>query len=205
MDPVSQLIAAHPYYVLLPLAVIEGPIVSFVAGLLISQGYLELLPTFAILVLGDFIPDMFLYGVGRLPAFSSFSRRIAKKIGIGDEHFEKLRQVWITHTMKTMLLVKLAYGVSSTFLVSAGLVRVSWGKFVAAVLIVTVAVRGILTALGLFLGSYFRTVAGTLQVIEVVVAAAIVAAVAYYVVSRRSRARLLEETERPGCEGREKP
>ena len=202
LGPVTQLIAAHPYYVLFPLAVVEGPIVSFVAGFLISRGYLQPLPTFAILVLGDLVPDIFLYGMGRLRAFASFSRRLAAKIGIGDEHFETLRHVWVAHTMKTMLLVKLAYGLSSAFLVSAGLVRLSWGRFVAAVLIVTVAVRAILTGLGLFLGNSFRMVADTLQVVEIVVAGAIVAAIAYYMVSRHLRARLLEET---GREVREKP
>jgi len=201
MDQISQLIIAHPYYFLLPLAIVEGPIVSFVAGFLIARGYLEPLPTFAILILGDFLPDMALYGMGRFGASWPWVRRMIDKGRLGQNQFERLSGVWAQHPVKMIFLSKLAYGLSPPLLMSAGLVGVPWRKFAGLSLLTTVVLRAILTALGFYLGGYSQAVASTLQAIELAVAAAIIAAVLYYGLSYYMRARLLEAqtpVSRPG-------
>jgi hypothetical protein len=48
-------------------------------------------PTFVILNLGDPIPDIGYYGMGRFGASRSFAKRYAEKSGISDDQFEKLR------------------------------------------------------------------------------------------------------------------
>ena len=195
MEYVSQLIVAHPYYVLLPLAIFEGPIVSFVSGFLIAHGNLDAAPTIAILLLGDFVPDMVAYGIGRFGASRPWVKHYVERTGAGN-HFDRLKFVWTIHPIKTMALAKLAYGLSSPFLVSAGLVALPWRKFAVLALVVAVVQRISLLLLGSYLGGYSRTVSDTLQVIEIIVAAGIVAAIGYYVLSHVMRARLLDETRR---------
>jgi len=193
MDQISQLIVAHPYEVLFPLAIVEGPIVSFIAGFLIWRGYLEPLPTILILILGDFIPDLVCYGIGRFGASWPVVKRYVEKIGGRGGHFEALRRLWALHPTKTMLFAKLAYGLSVPFLISAGLVGLPWRTFAALALMVTILERMVLIALGLYLGGYSQAVADTLQVAALIVAAGIIAAVVYYFLARYTRTRLLEE------------
>ena len=193
MEQIAQLIAAHPYYALFPLAVVEGPLVSFIAGFLIARAILDPLPTLIILILGDFIPDLLCYGIGRFGASQPAVMRYAGKMGLREDQVRKLRRIWMRRPARSMFLAKLAYGLSIPALVSAGMVGLPPRTFAALALLVATLTRAVLMALGLYLGGYSRAVIDTLQVIEFAVASAIVAAVAYYFLSLRTRRHLLRE------------
>ena len=64
-DSVLQLLQAHGLLLLFPLAVIEGPIVTVVAGWLARLGHFRLEWAMPILILADLVGDSLLYGLGR--------------------------------------------------------------------------------------------------------------------------------------------
>ncbi len=58
------LLSGHPYAVLLPLAIAEGPLVTIAAGVLVAGSQLRFWPALAIVVAGDLVGDSVLYASG---------------------------------------------------------------------------------------------------------------------------------------------
>jgi membrane protein DedA with SNARE-associated domain len=61
MDPslteVVQWLLYYKYFVLFPIMVVEGPIITIIAGFLVSLGHLNGLAAYAVLVAGDVTGD----------------------------------------------------------------------------------------------------------------------------------------------------
>ena len=59
------LLLQYKYFFLFPIAIIEGPIISILAGVLIARGVMDPWVSYTLLVLGDLIGDGFYYAIGR--------------------------------------------------------------------------------------------------------------------------------------------
>jgi membrane protein DedA with SNARE-associated domain len=64
LEGVMAWILAYRYLVIIPGAIIEGPILSIICGLLIRLGVLGIVPTYLLLMLGDLIGDTLWYWGG---------------------------------------------------------------------------------------------------------------------------------------------
>ncbi|MDP2945841.1 MAG: hypothetical protein Q8N61_00080 [bacterium] len=174
MEQLVLLLTKYGYFILFPLAAIEGPIVSLVVGFLIYLGYLKFLPAYAILLLGDLIPDTVYYYIGR---FGS-ERKMIEKYGSRLNLIEKL---WREHGKKTMFLSKLAYGLSIPFLLSAGLVKMPFKKFISYAFPVTLFQYGVIMAIGYFLGHSYQLAERYIQYAYVIVAVVLILFIVSYV------------------------
>src|SRR3989338_9998595 len=114
------LIIQYRYFILFPLAALEGPVVAFAVGFLVSLGYFNPLLSYSILLLGDLIPDSICYYIGRHGERRALISRYGLKIGITEERFAVIKHLWHEHGFKTMFFSKLAYGFSTIFLIAAG-------------------------------------------------------------------------------------
>ncbi len=168
MDPEALIAAllAYRYWVLLPLAIIEGPMLAFVCGLLISLGYLSPQVTLFILVLGDIIPDTFFYFTGRYGSDRPVIKRLAARIGVTDEHFADAQRLWHAHPGKTMLMSKFAYGISSAFLFMAGLMKMPVQKFYGYSVSISVVHYAIIMTAGYYFGASLATAGELIRMIE---------------------------------------
>jgi len=197
VDPLAQLILTYRYIVLVPLALAEGPVLSFTCGILVAAGYLDVFVTFAVLLCADLVRDVFYYGLGRFGENNSRIKHFADRIGVGDEQIGILHRFWLQHSVKAMLLSKLAYALTPPLLVTAGLVGTPLRRFVVLAMMVTVGQYGVLMALGYQFGSTVGVVTDILHFVQIAVAAAVLVAVVSYFVGRYARARLLAVTKRP--------
>lgn len=156
VEQIVALLIQYRYFILFPLAAIEGPIVALVAGFVIRLGYLSVLPSLTIMIFGDIIPDSIYYYLGR----RSNERRFVEKYGarwpIIATHFALIEKLWRDHPGKTMFLGKLAYGLSIPFLISAGLVKMSYRKFLTYAVPVTIFQYGLIMAIGYYLGQSYQ-------------------------------------------------
>jgi membrane protein DedA with SNARE-associated domain len=157
MNHALLLIEQYKYLVLFPLAAIEGPVVSLVVGFLIRLGYISLIPSFIILILGDLLPDSIYYAIGRFGNRSNVIQKYGNRSGLVSNNFTLAEKLWRHHGKKTMFFSKLAYGLSTIFLISAGLVRMPFKKFVAYAVPVTIFQYGIILAAGYFLGHSYES------------------------------------------------
>ncbi len=200
MDSAFHLILVYRYWILFPLAFFEGPITGFIIGTLVALGYFNVFAAYGLLLLGDIIPDTAYYFIGRLGGEGTFVKKALLKVGIADGHMAAVRSLWFNHTGKTMFFSKLAYGLSTSFLISAGYIKLDFKKFLMYALPVTVLQYAVLMALGYYFGaSYYTIITESFSGLGILIAAAVVVGVAYALLTRFMRRRLLkteEEAER---------
>ncbi len=178
------LLLAYKYWLLLPLAVVEGPAVALIAGFLVSMGVLELVPTLLILILGDIIPDLTLYWLGK----TGHQTRLVKKLG---NRLDAVEHFWHEHTFKSMLLSKWAFGLSPALLMSAGLARLPLRRYLPTALFIAASNYSVLCFLGYKFGDSYRMVNHSLEIAGVVVTLGIVFFVTGFILVSRIAKRAL--------------
>lgn len=156
-ETILHLLTTYRYVILFPLAAVEGPFVALAAGFLVSLGRLEFLPTFAIVILGDIIPDSFYYYLGRFGNRKNLIEKYGRRFRIVAKNFSLAERMWRNHPVKAMVFGKLAYGLSIPFLISAGLVKMPYGRFLLYGLPVTLPNYAIIIAIGYYLGNSYLT------------------------------------------------
>lgn len=128
----SQIITwmlTYKYAIMLPIAVVEGPIVTVLGGFLSSSGMLNPYIVFVVSVVGDIIGDLLYYALGRWGR-KSFMMRWAEKAGATPERIKGLEDHFESHSGKTLVLGKISHGIGSVILIAAGASKMPIGKFV---------------------------------------------------------------------------
>lgn len=187
------LLEQYRYFILFPLACLEGPILGFITGSLVPLGYFSPIPLFITLVLADVIPDITYYFFGLWGKKKSLVEKIGPKIKVTPERFELVRNLWHTHPFKTMAVTKFAYGLSTPLLISAGLAHLPFRTFWVFSTILAAFQYSVLVGLGYFFGGYFATVESTLVRVQILIAAAAMVFGIYYLLTRRVREQFLKK------------
>jgi len=143
----------YKYWVIFPIATIEGPIITMVSGFLISLGILSFIPTFLVVFAGDMISDSFYFALGARGR--KFVERI-KFLHITEARLEKLETHYEKHPGKTFLISKASYGVGSLFLIAAGASKMVYQKFLEYITPMNAVRSTILLLIGYFLGRAVR-------------------------------------------------
>jgi membrane protein DedA with SNARE-associated domain len=153
LDHITSLIIEYRYLILIPLSVLEGPIVAFAAGALVTLGYFNIYVLAIFFLIMDMAKDGFYYSIGYWGGRVGWAHWLLKKIGVQTEHLEHIRALWETNPGKTMFIGKLSYGVASTFVVLAGTVKMRLGKFFGWGAVVAISQYWTLLALGYYFGT----------------------------------------------------
>lgn len=143
-----QAVFSHTYFILIPLAILEGPLLAIACGVAAGLGALNPFIAYGILIGGDLGPDLMYYSIGRWGATLPFVRRYASRIKPIRENFLSLEQLWHTHPLATMASAKLSYLVSPALIVSVGLSGMPLRRFLFCSLVVSTLYLGALAALG---------------------------------------------------------
>ncbi len=192
-DAVTALIIEHRYWILIPLTFIEGPIVAFIAGTLAAVGYFNVYFLAALFFVRDMGLDAAYYALGYFGGRTRFASRMLGRIGIDSDHLEKVREVWRTRPMITMFVGKLAYGISTAFIIAAGMVKMPLRLFFGYGVMVAILQYGLLLVLGYTLGeSAGGTVEKALGHVGYFATVAALLVTLYYVVTWRIRAYLIK-------------
>ena len=194
LDNVSHLIIEYRYWILIPLSIVEGPIVAFVAGALASLGYFNVFILAIFFFVRDMVMDAIYYSLGYYGGKSQRAMRLLKFFKVHEGHLDEIRTIWTTHPGKTMFLGKLSYGVASSFVALAGLIRMPLKIFFGYGAIVAVTQFWTLLALGYFFGaSLGGTAARVIENIQYAAIGITVVAGIYYLLSFYLRGELRHE------------
>ncbi len=193
MEQIIQLLEQYGYLILFPIAAVEGPIVALLVGFLIFLGIFQLVPSMIILVLGDLIPDIVYYSIGKFGNKQDFVKKYSAKVRFISDNFHIVEDLWHKHTKKTMMVSKLAYGLSTPLLISAGLVNVKFFKFVTMSFVQSVIQYAVIISLGYTLGHSYQLAAPYVKNAGVIIAIGIIFfAAVYIVIARKARNKILE-------------
>ena len=198
-DQVTSLIIEYRYWILIPLSLIEGPVVAFAAGTLASLGYFNVYVMAIFFFLLDLAKDAFYYALGYWGGNTKVVRNLLSKLGVREDHLQDIRHLWEKHPGKTMFIGKLSYGIASSFVVLAGTVKMPLGKFFGWGAIVAISQYWTLLALGYFFGNAIGgTTARILDIVQWLILGLSVAAVGYYIFSVYMRKEFKREADEEG-------
>ncbi len=192
METVVVLLIKYKYLVLFPFAIVEGPLLSLIIGFLVFNGTLNFWLALIILLIGDIIPDTLFYCIGY---FGRGSKFIKGKI-IESDFFSKnllvMERLWDEHTLKIMFLGKLAFGVSIPFLISSGMARISYKKFILFAILVDVFKFCVIILIGYIMGNSYMLASRYISFVYYILAIVIIVLVAaYYLIIRYSRRKII--------------
>jgi membrane protein DedA with SNARE-associated domain len=148
----SGFLIAHGSALILPLSVLEGPIVTVVTGFLSEQGYFDWYWALLLLVCGDLIGDAIYYGIGRtgivLHPFAGVRDAVTQSLQ------NKLRQ----NATRMLFVGKWTHSIGGLVLIGSGMLRLPLGRFLLINLLATIPKSSVLFGFGYFAGDHFSTV-----------------------------------------------
>lgn len=130
-NQIFDLIIQYKYFIMIPLTVVEGPIIMFVSGILLRLGFLSLLPAYITLIVGDLIGDILWYGAGYHWG-EPFVRKFGKYVSITEDGMKTAEEIFHRHKDKILIVSKLTmgFGFSPVILLTAGIVRIPFRRYI---------------------------------------------------------------------------
>jgi len=192
VEAAADLILTYRYVFVFALAALDGPVASFVVGVFVASGQLDFVATFLSLLLGDVATCIVIFTVGHYFSRLPFVQRTLSKAGVAG-HVDVIRNLWLKHSAKTMFLSKLAWGMSSAFLLAAGIVGLPWRRFLPLVVAVAASQYLVLLTLASVLGISVGPASDIFGWLKVAVAVIMAIVLIYLFVGRRVQKMLLAE------------
>lgn len=139
-------------FAIFPLVMIEGPIITVIAGSLCALGILNLFFTYFVIVIADLTTDCLYYSAGRYGG-KRFIDRYGHFFGINLSQVTKLKNHFDTKGGQTLFLGKVSHGIGGVFLVAAGLTKMPFKRFLWYNFLATLVKSIALLLIGYFFGT----------------------------------------------------
>jgi membrane protein DedA with SNARE-associated domain len=154
-------IQQYGYWILYPLMVIEGPVITLVGGGLSALGVLRIEIVFLLSVIGDLTMDIGLYYIG-LYGNKRLRRWIAKHKKLELKR-KQVRKFFKNHGGKIIFFVKISSGLCYITFITAGMIRMPLKRFLFFSLIGGILWSGVLVTLGYFYGHLYQEISGKIE------------------------------------------
>lgn len=144
-----ELLLTYKYLILIPLAIVEGPIVMIICGFLVTLGILNPLFVYMIIVMGDIVGDVTQYCIGY------YGKRFLHYFKITDEKLEKAKIYFSENHTKTIILSKLLYGIGFTGIVVAGAAHIPFVRYIKTSMLISAVQSAVLLIIGILFGHMY--------------------------------------------------
>lgn len=179
---IFDFLSQYGYLIMLPLMILEGPVVTILAATLAALGAFNVWIVFGLSILGDMIGDVLLYAAGYRWGLG-FVRRAGRYLGITERLVVRMEKYFSRHGGKTIFAVKSTTGLCWATFVAAGIVKMSFRKFLKYSFLGGLVWSGFLVAMGYFYGYLWREINQAIEwigwVIMLLVALTIIVATMY--------------------------
>ncbi len=181
------MMSSYGLWVLTPLAVLEGPIVTVIAGYLASLNILSLWQVIPCVIAADIVGDSLLYVLGRL-ALGSLGPTWRDRLGLSPRRLYALMRGFRRHGTRILVVAKLTHAAGFAALTAAGAARMPFVTFLLANTLASIPKSLVFVALGYLFGSAYETIASWLSVeaAALVLALAVGGGVVVYLRHRRA-------------------
>ncbi len=193
LQEVVLFLVAYKYWLIFPITVIEGPIITVISGFLASTGVLNGYWAYGVLVVADLVGDILHYSLGRYGRDSAVFKKWGKYLGYAEKHEATLERHFQKHTGKTLVLGKIAHGLGGAVLIAAGVAKVNFWEFFWYNLLATVPKTLILFLIGYYLGSYYVQIDKYLGYVSAATLGLAITLLLVYVFSNRAAEKSLEK------------
>jgi membrane-associated protein len=144
-------VGSYGAVILLPLSIIEGPIVTVLAGYAARLGLFQIPVAFGIVVLGDLIGDALFYLLG-WRGLRLVPKKWLARLGLVPERVAALSDHFADKGGRTLILAKITHSAGAAVMVAAGMARMNFWMFMWYNVLGTLPKSAVLLALGYVLG-----------------------------------------------------
>ncbi len=173
---------AHGSALILPLSIIEGPIVTILTGLLAAKGYFDWYWALFLLVCGDLVGDLLYYWVGR--SSSTPLTSLARRFGLRRRLTPELQRGLTDNAAKMLFIGKWTHSIGCLVLIGSGMLRLPLPTFMLVNLLATLPKSAVLFAVGYYASGYYPLVEQHVALATVILCA--VGAAAIVLILRRA-------------------
>lgn len=191
-ENILSILEHYKYWLVFPIAVFEGPLISILSGFLIYLGHLNKYIIFPLLILADLVGDTLYYLVGRYGGRSAAFKKFGKYFGYHDESEKYIEEHFLNHPAKTLLSAKFTHGLGGTVQATAGIAKMDYWQFIKWNFIGQIPKSLILLIIGYYVGDSYERINGYLEYIGLITFGVFALAVLYFVISKRARKNITE-------------
>jgi membrane protein DedA with SNARE-associated domain len=132
--------------------VIEGPVITIIAGFLASTKFFDPVPTYLTILTGNLTGDILYYSAGRW-WFTNSIRKLTDFFKVRKARITKIESQLKMHSGKVIFFGKLSHILSGVILVASGVVEIPFGKYLLFCFLSEAPKSLILFLVGYFFGS----------------------------------------------------
>jgi membrane protein DedA with SNARE-associated domain len=154
-NSVSNLLYEHRYIFSFLGALFEGTYIMILAGVLFKFGYFKFWGLIGVLTIGYFLNGLGFYLIGRMGGHEVL-KRWGKRLHLTKKLLEKVEKYFKKHSIKTLFVTRITYGLSWITLIIAGSFRMKWKKFLLINLVTDIVWVGTLLGLGYIFGTSYK-------------------------------------------------
>lgn len=155
LPKIFSLLSVWGYVLILPIAIVEGPIISVISGFLASLGQLNFIVVFWVLLGADFLGDLLYYYLGRW-GHGPLAQRIVARLGVTPEKKKRLEASFRKHSSKILLLNK-TQATGAFILYYSGAIRMPLFRFLWINVLGSIPKVILFETIGFYFGkSYFK-------------------------------------------------
>ncbi len=184
VETVLSLMQAHPYLLLFPLVLLEGPVATVAAGLLVATGLMDWPLAYAIAVAADLAGDSLYYALGRGARRPGVGGLLAR-LGLPQERLAAMEVSFSGKAGRAIVGAKVVDAAAVPVFVAAGLTKVGYWRFVGWTAAATVPKAALLMIFGFFAGGQALALLQRLDPGPALVALLVVAPVGVLVLSKK--------------------
>jgi len=178
------LIAQYGMWILTPLAVIEGPIVTVIAAYLASLSLLNLWLVVPCVILADIVGDGILYWVGR-SALGRLSPTWRQRLGLSQQRLFALTRGYHRNGAKILIAAKLTHAAGFAALTAAGAAHMPFDRFILINALTSIPKSLFFIAIGYLFGNAYQAVDGWMSLEALLLAPVLLAILAFVYFRRR--------------------
>lgn len=189
---ILAILEQYKYWLVFPIAVFEGPIISVISGFLIYLGHFNKFIIYPLLILADLVGDTLYYLIGRYGGRSIFFKKYGSYLGYSDKNEKYIEEHFIKHPAKTLLTAKFSHGLGGTVQATAGIAKMNYYEFIKWNLIGQLPKSLILIIVGFYVGDSYQKINGYLEHIALFTISIFIAVILYFVISKRLKKSLVD-------------
>ncbi|MBI5753631.1 DedA family protein [Candidatus Peregrinibacteria bacterium] len=179
MDQLLNLLLTYKYLIIFPVAVLEGPGLAILCGVLLARNILNPFIAYTLLMFGEIIGDTFYYALGRYGG-RPFIKKWGYLIKIREEKMTALEHHFHHHAPKRTLFLGKTQPWGSVILFAAGTAKMNYLKFIGINTFASLIKVAILLSLGYYFNEAYVALDKDLQYVGIALAITAIPVIIYF-------------------------
>lgn len=185
-----HILLTYAYPMMIPLSLIEGPIVALAGGAGVASGKLDPVFVALIIAVGAAFQDTVYYWMGRWAQTKPKVRALATRTHLFRDTLLPLEAAWRSNMLATLASSKLAYGLYGPILVTAGMAGAPFMLFLLESLALSAIVLGAWFGIGFGLQRTYGALGNQSYTSYVMAGIGVLGLSALFFIARHARRRL---------------